>query len=89
MVSGHFMTVTPQVVKSGENGTFLVNSTHFHENGWNLVKIALFTPKNAFWAPAASKTPKKHWNYNTLSEARRRGPFWALLALFTEIGEKW
>ena len=60
-------------MKSGENYTFSVNSTHFHENVWNLVKIALFTPKPPFGRQRAQKHLETYWFRQYLSEGRRRG----------------
>ena len=51
-----FHDFTPQVVKSHENGTFWVNSTHFHENGWNLVNTA-FSPPNRLLGARGLKNP--------------------------------
>ena len=49
-----FHEFLPGMVKSGENDTFLVEFPDFHENGWNLVKMTLFTPK----PPSGRHRPK-------------------------------
>ena len=84
-----FAAISPKRVKSGENYTFLVNSTHFHENGWNFVKIGLFTPKSPFGRRRAPKHQETYWFRQYLGEGRRRAPLWAPWALFTKLGEKW
>ncbi len=77
------MTFPPKMVKSGENRTFSVNSTYFHENEWNLVKFTLSTPKTRFGRRRPQKHLKSYWIYNTLREARRR------VSLFTFYGFHW
>ena len=54
--------------------TVLVNYTHFHENGWNLVKITILAPRGPQKAPnmtrilyvfvhGARKVLKSHKNH--------------------------
>ena len=69
-----FHEFLPGMVESGENGTFLVEFPNFHENGWNLMKMALFTPK----PPSGRHRPQKPLNsivfYNASSDVRPPGP---------------
>ena len=75
-------TSTSEVrVKVFRSDTFSWSVLDFHENWWDLVKNALFTPKSPF----GRQRPQKHLKYigfcNTLSEVRRRVLFFSFLQI--------
>ena len=80
------MTFGPKVVKSGENGTFEVKITHFHENGGNWWK-SHFSPPNRPLGADGLKIPKKRLALTVSERGAPPSALFHVFVIFTEIHE--